>query len=43
MPVPRSTEYGLAAYFYTRDLSRAWRVAEDLQYGGWHGADEVGG
>eukprot|EP00955_Chlamydomonas_euryale_P114769 366301-Chlamydomonas_euryale.AAC.44 len=27
------TEYGLAAYFYTRDLARAWRVAEDLEYG----------
>jgi succinate-semialdehyde dehydrogenase/glutarate-semialdehyde dehydrogenase len=27
------TEYGLAAYFYTRDLARAWRVAEALEYG----------
>jgi succinate-semialdehyde dehydrogenase/glutarate-semialdehyde dehydrogenase len=27
------TEYGLAAYFYTRDLGRAWRVAEALEYG----------
>ena len=27
------TEFGLAAYFYTRDVSRAWRVAEALQYG----------
>jgi acyl-CoA reductase-like NAD-dependent aldehyde dehydrogenase len=27
------TEYGLAAYFYTRDLARAWRVAERLEYG----------
>jgi acyl-CoA reductase-like NAD-dependent aldehyde dehydrogenase len=27
------TEYGLAAYFYTRDLSRAWRIAEQLEYG----------
>eukprot|EP00887_Chlorella_sp_A99_P005176 scaffold1.g5176.t1 len=27
------TEYGLAAYFYTNDLSRAWTVAERLQYG----------
>lgn len=27
------TESGLAAYFYTRDLSRAWRVAEALEYG----------
>jgi succinate-semialdehyde dehydrogenase/glutarate-semialdehyde dehydrogenase len=28
-----ATEFGLAAYFYTRDLSRAWRVAEGLEYG----------
>lgn len=28
-----NTEYGLAAYFYTKDLSRAWRVAEELEYG----------
>ncbi len=27
------TEFGLAAYFYTQDVSRAWRVAEALQYG----------
>ncbi len=27
------TEFGLAAYFYTRDLGRAWRVAEGLEYG----------
>ncbi|MBI1892216.1 MAG: NAD-dependent succinate-semialdehyde dehydrogenase [Burkholderiales bacterium] len=27
------TEYGLAAYMYTRDLSRSWRVAEALEYG----------
>ncbi|HXY32055.1 MAG TPA: NAD-dependent succinate-semialdehyde dehydrogenase [Gemmatimonadaceae bacterium] len=25
--------FGLAAYLYTRDLSRAWRVAERLEYG----------
>ena len=25
--------YGLAAYFYTRDTARAWRVAEQLEYG----------
>ncbi len=27
------TEFGLAAYFYGRDLSRVWRVAEALEYG----------
>ena len=28
-----ATEFGLAAYFYTRDLERAFRVAEALEYG----------
>ncbi len=27
------TEFGLAAYFYARDLSRVWQVAEALEYG----------
>jgi succinate-semialdehyde dehydrogenase/glutarate-semialdehyde dehydrogenase len=27
------TEFGLASYFYTRDLARAWRVSEALEYG----------
>ncbi|TQV67732.1 NAD-dependent succinate-semialdehyde dehydrogenase [Exilibacterium tricleocarpae] len=27
------TEYGLACYFYTRDLGRSWRVMEGLEYG----------
>jgi succinate-semialdehyde dehydrogenase / glutarate-semialdehyde dehydrogenase len=27
------TQYGLAAYFYSRDLGRVWRVAEALEYG----------
>ncbi|MDP2810250.1 MAG: NAD-dependent succinate-semialdehyde dehydrogenase [Rhodocyclaceae bacterium] len=27
------TEYGLAGYFYSRDIGRAWRVAEALEYG----------
>ena len=28
-----STQYGLAAYFYGRDISRVWRVAEALEFG----------
>jgi succinate-semialdehyde dehydrogenase/glutarate-semialdehyde dehydrogenase len=28
-----ATEFGLAAYFYSRDLARVWRVAEALEYG----------
>ncbi|MFH7526670.1 NAD-dependent succinate-semialdehyde dehydrogenase [Aeromonas sp. A5] len=27
------TPYGLAAYFYGRDIARVWRVAEQLEYG----------
>ena len=27
------TEYGLAAYFYSRDIGRVWKVAEALDYG----------
>jgi succinate-semialdehyde dehydrogenase/glutarate-semialdehyde dehydrogenase len=27
------TEYGLASYFYSRDIGRIWRVAEGLEYG----------
>jgi succinate-semialdehyde dehydrogenase / glutarate-semialdehyde dehydrogenase len=27
------TEFGLAAYFYTRDLARSWRVSEAVEYG----------
>ena len=27
------TEFGLACYFYARDLGRVWRVAEALEYG----------
>jgi len=27
------TEFGLAAYFYTNDMSRIWRVSEALEYG----------
>jgi succinate-semialdehyde dehydrogenase / glutarate-semialdehyde dehydrogenase len=28
-----ATEYGLASYFYSRDIGRIWRVAEKLEYG----------
>jgi len=28
-----ATEFGLAAYFYSRDIGRCWRVAEALEYG----------
>ena len=27
------TEFGLAAYFYSRDIGRVWRVGEGLEYG----------
>jgi succinate-semialdehyde dehydrogenase / glutarate-semialdehyde dehydrogenase len=27
------TEFGLACYFYSRDIGRCWRVAEALEYG----------
>ncbi|HEX8964005.1 MAG TPA: NAD-dependent succinate-semialdehyde dehydrogenase [Rhodocyclaceae bacterium] len=28
-----ATEYGLAGYFFSRDIGRVWRVAEALEYG----------
>src|ERR1700739_3882058 len=28
-----ATEFGLASYFYSRDIGRIWRVAEALEYG----------
>ena len=28
-----ATEFGLASYFYSRDLGRVWRVSEALEYG----------
>ena len=31
--VANDTPYGLAAYFYSRDLGRVWRVGEALEYG----------
>jgi len=27
------TDFGLASYFYSRDIGRVWRVAEKLEYG----------
>jgi succinate-semialdehyde dehydrogenase / glutarate-semialdehyde dehydrogenase len=31
--VANGTPYGLAAYFYSRDVGRIWRVSEALEYG----------
>jgi succinate-semialdehyde dehydrogenase/glutarate-semialdehyde dehydrogenase len=31
--IANATQYGLASYFYSRDLGRVWRVAEALEYG----------
>ncbi len=31
--IANDTEFGLAAYFYGRDIGRLWRVAEALEYG----------
>ena len=31
--IANDTPYGLAAYFYGRDIARVWRVAERLEYG----------
>ena len=28
-----ATNYGLAAYYFTRDVGRVWRLAEELEYG----------
>lgn len=33
LAMANDTEYGLACYFYTRDLGRTWRVMEVLEYG----------
>lgn len=31
--IANDTPYGLASYFYSRDIARVWRVAEALEYG----------
>ena len=31
--IANATEYGLAAYFYTQNLGRSWRVMQALEYG----------
>jgi succinate-semialdehyde dehydrogenase / glutarate-semialdehyde dehydrogenase len=33
LAMANATEFGLAGYFYTRDLARAWRVSEGLECG----------
>jgi len=33
LELANDTEFGLAAYFYGRDIGRVWRVAEALEYG----------
>jgi succinate-semialdehyde dehydrogenase / glutarate-semialdehyde dehydrogenase len=33
LELANATEYGLAAYFYSRDIGRIWRVAEGIEAG----------
>jgi len=33
LEMANATEFGLAAYFYSRDLGQVWRVSEGLEYG----------
>ncbi len=33
LTMANATEYGLAAYLYTRDIGRVWRLSEGLEYG----------
>ena len=41
LQMANDTPYGLAAYFYTQNLGRIWRVSEALEYG-MIGVNEVG-
>jgi len=33
LAMANDSEYGLASYFYSRDIGRIWRIAEGLEYG----------
>ena len=33
LDIANDTPFGLASYFFTRDLGRTWRVAEALEFG----------
>jgi len=33
LSIANATEYGLASYFYSRDIGRIWRMAEALEFG----------
>lgn len=33
LPSTDDSDFGLASYLFTRDLSRAWRIMEALEYG----------
>ena len=33
MAIANNTEFGLASYFYSRDVGRIFRVSEGLEYG----------
>ena len=33
LTIANDTPYGLAAYFYSGDINRVWRVSEALEYG----------
>ena len=33
LKLANSSQYGLASYFYSRDIGRIWKAAEALEYG----------